>query len=38
MSASKKKKKKTLWQDMLKIKSTLRDRKKQIEEGIKNAQ
>jgi hypothetical protein len=37
MSASKKKKK-TLWQDMLKIKSTLRDRKKKIEEGIKNAQ
>ena len=35
MSTSKKKKK-TLWQDMLKIKSTLRDRKKKIDESIKS--
>ncbi len=37
MSASKKKEK-TLWQDMLKIKSTLRDRKKKIDKAIKNSQ
>ena len=31
-----KKKKKTLWQDMLKIKSTLKERKKKIDKATKS--